>query len=72
MQDSCEIETEIKKKKSKWAIPSVNIATPEQMYLVIDCEIVCKVDIDNGIFALLCGFLCYSSPRSRCYALQWL
>lgn len=39
-----------------------NITAPEQisMYLVIDCEIVCEMNINDGVFALLCGFFVFN------------
>lgn len=63
MQASSEHDAEINKKGQcePYLLCCGSDVVPEQMYLVIDCEIVCEIlPPDDAVFSLLCVFFVFN------------
>ncbi|KAL5515679.1 hypothetical protein EMCRGX_G000880 [Ephydatia muelleri] len=59
---SSNVEQEIQQKKQNepYLLCYGGVTKPEQVYLVIDCEVVCEVEPYHSVFALLSGFFVFN------------
>ena len=61
MQSTSDIESEIKKRgqNAPYLLCSGEVVAPEQLYLILDQQILCEVENNDAGFALLSAFFCF-------------
>ena len=60
MSSNVEQEIQQKKQNEPYLLCYGGVTKPEQVYLVIDSEVVCEVEPYHSVFALLSGFFVFN------------
>ena len=74
MQSTGDIENEIKKRgqNAPYLLCSGEVVSPEQLYLVLDQQILCEIENNDAVFALLSAFfvfnVCYPKGCNNVYS----